>query len=221
MIATPDSRTCATNSSSRELDAEAGDRLELVERAAGVAEAAAAHHRERHAARGDERRRAERGLVADAAGRVLVDDLAPERRRSSGSPLAQHRLGERERLGARQAAEEDRHEPRGHLVVGHVAAHVADDSPPRPRRAMRPPSRFRSIRWAEQVLGLVLTEGLGRRGVRRASRDEDRHPHARAHRPDVVGDPIGFGGPGVGHRPDVASNGSATARSTRPRTWRS
>ena len=57
MIASPTSRTCATNSSVVELDAEAGDRLELVERAAGVAEPAAAHLPERHAARGDDRRR--------------------------------------------------------------------------------------------------------------------------------------------------------------------
>ena len=57
----------------REVDAEAGDRLELVERAAGVAEAAARHHRHRDAARGDRRRERDRDLVADAAGRVLVD----------------------------------------------------------------------------------------------------------------------------------------------------
>ena len=63
----------------RELDAEAGDRLELVERAAGVAEAAAAHLPERDAAGRDDRADGERRLVADAAGRVLVDDLAPER----------------------------------------------------------------------------------------------------------------------------------------------
>ena len=63
----------------RQLDAEARDRLELVERPAGVPEAAAAHLPERHAARGDDRADGERGLVADAAGRVLVDDPAAER----------------------------------------------------------------------------------------------------------------------------------------------
>ena len=90
MIAMPTSRTCARNSSSVELDAEAGDRLELVERAAGVAEAAAAHLPERHAARRDDRPDRERRLVADAAGRVLVDDLAGRARapRSIVSPLA-------------------------------------------------------------------------------------------------------------------------------------
>ena len=64
--------------------AEARDGLELVERAARVAEAAARHHRDRHAARGDERREAERDLVAHAAGRVLVD-LAPR-----GSATGRH-----------------------------------------------------------------------------------------------------------------------------------
>ena len=69
----------------RQLDAVAGDRLELVERAAGVAEAAAAHLPERDAARRDDRPDGERRLVADAAGRVLVDDLAAERARRGRS----------------------------------------------------------------------------------------------------------------------------------------
>ena len=60
-----------------QLGAEAGNRLELVERAARVPEAAAAHLPERHAARGDERRDRQRRLVADAAGRVLVATLRP------------------------------------------------------------------------------------------------------------------------------------------------
>src|SRR2546422_6077600 len=47
--------------------------LELVEGAAGVAQPAARHHRHGHAARRHERREHQRHLVADAAGRVLVD----------------------------------------------------------------------------------------------------------------------------------------------------
>ena len=81
MIAMPTSRTCAMNSSSRQLDAEARDRLELVERPARVPEPAAAHLPERHAARGDDRPDGDRRLVADAAGRVLVDDAPAELRR--------------------------------------------------------------------------------------------------------------------------------------------
>ena len=44
----------------------AGDRVELVERPAGVAEAAAGDHRHGAAARGDDRREQQRDLVADA-----------------------------------------------------------------------------------------------------------------------------------------------------------
>ena len=62
-----------------ELGAVARDRLELVERAAGVTEAAAAHLPERDTARRDDRADRQRRLVADAARRVLVDDLAAER----------------------------------------------------------------------------------------------------------------------------------------------
>ena len=71
----------------RQLDAEAGDRLELVERAARVPEPAAGHLPEGDAAGGDDRADGDRGLVPDAAGRVLVDDAPPERPpRSSVSP---------------------------------------------------------------------------------------------------------------------------------------
>src|SRR2546427_9435630 len=54
-------------------------RLELVEGAAGVAQPAARHHRHGHAARRHERREHQRHLVADAAGRVLVDARCPPR----------------------------------------------------------------------------------------------------------------------------------------------
>ena len=111
----------------RQLDAEPRDRLELVERAAGVPEPTAAHLPERDAAGGDDRADGDRRLVADAAGRVLVDDLAAERRtdveRLAG---ADHRVGERERLGRRQALEVDGHAPRRHLVVGHLVARVGE-----------------------------------------------------------------------------------------------
>ena len=69
----PTSPTISREALGGNLRQEAGNRLELVERPAGVAEAAPAHHRHRDAARGDERREAEAHLVADAAGRVLVD----------------------------------------------------------------------------------------------------------------------------------------------------
>ena len=85
--ATPMRRTCSISSSRLEADPEARDRLELVERPARVREPAARHLGHRHVAGRNERRERDRRLVADAAGRVLVDDASPERAdRSSGSP---------------------------------------------------------------------------------------------------------------------------------------
>ena len=89
------SRSCSIISSGRELDAEARDRLELVERPAGVPEPAAAHLPERHAARGHDRADGDRRLVADAAGRVLVDHLAAERAADvERVARADHRVGQ-------------------------------------------------------------------------------------------------------------------------------
>ena len=112
----------------RQLRAEAGDRLELVERAAGVAEPATAHLPERHSARGDDRADRERCLVADAAGRVLVDHLPPSAPlRSIVSPLLIIASVSTNVSGLGETAEVDGHAERGHLVVGHVAARVAED----------------------------------------------------------------------------------------------
>ena len=110
-----------------QIRAKAGDRFELVERAAGRAEAAAGDHRHLQVAAGQQRRERQRNLVADAAGRVLVD-----LRRFAGRPLerdagVEHVLGERGDFGDRHAAQVDGHRPGRHLVVGHVAADVAGD----------------------------------------------------------------------------------------------
>ena len=111
----------------RQLDAKARDRLQLVERSAGVAEAAAAHLGERHAARRHDRADRDRRLVAHAAGRVLVDHLAAERRvQVDRVARRDHRVGQVVGLLGRQAAEEDRHRERGELVVGHLVARVAE-----------------------------------------------------------------------------------------------
>ena len=112
----------------RQLDAEAWDRLELVEGAARVPEPAPGHLPERDAARGDDRADGERGLVPHPSGRVLVDDAPPERggeiERLAG---ADHRVRERVRLASREPLEVDGHAPSRHLVVGNVAARVAED----------------------------------------------------------------------------------------------
>ena len=111
-----------------EVDGEPGNGLELVERAAGVAEPAAAHLPDRHSAGGDDRPDCDRRLVADAAGRVLVDNLAAERGAEvERAAAADHRVGERVGLGGVQAAEVDGHAEGGELVVGDLAARVAED----------------------------------------------------------------------------------------------
>ena len=104
------------------------DRLELVERPAGMSEAAAAHLSERDAARCDDRPDGERRLVTDAACRMLVDDLAPE----LGTEVdrlaaANHRVGEHVGLARREPAEEHRHAERSHLVIGNLATGVAEN----------------------------------------------------------------------------------------------
>jgi hypothetical protein len=65
---------------------ETGDALELVEGAAGVAEAAAADHGHAHAAGGHEGGEGQADLVADAAGAVFVDLAAGHVEKSRTSP---------------------------------------------------------------------------------------------------------------------------------------
>ena len=130
----------------REVGAEAGNRFELVERTAGMAERAARHHRHDDAGRRDERREDDRHLVADAAGRMFVDARTAEVREVETLAAGDHRVGERGRLGAIEAVEKTRHEQRRHLVVGHVAARRRSAASERHSAgSMRPPSRFRSI----------------------------------------------------------------------------
>ena len=62
----------------REVGAEPGDRLELVERAAGVPEPAPRHHRHRDAERRDQWGEDERHFVPHPPGGVLVDALDRE-----------------------------------------------------------------------------------------------------------------------------------------------
>ena len=97
----------------------AGDRLELVCRAAGDAEPPPRQGRDGDAARGRKRLHHERELVADAAGGVLVC-----RRHGQPAPLqagtgAHHRVGEVGRLPLVHATAADRHGEGAHLVVGH------------------------------------------------------------------------------------------------------
>jgi hypothetical protein len=112
-----------------ELGVEAGDGFELVQSAAGVAEAAAGDHGDADAGdsagcgggqavgckdRGDE----EGGLVADAAGGVLVDGEGLERAGVEGFAGEAHGGGEGGELVGIEAALEDGHEEGGDLGVG-------------------------------------------------------------------------------------------------------
>ena len=111
-----------------EVDAEAGNRLELVERPSRVPEPAPAHLPDRHAAGRHDRADRDRRLVADAAGGVLVHDLPAEGGAEvERAAAADHRVGERVRLGRRHPAEVDGHAERGQLVVRDLAARVAED----------------------------------------------------------------------------------------------
>ena len=76
----PVSASTRRNSAGGQEDVHAGDGLQLVEGAAGVAQAAAGQHRHLDPAGGDQRGDDEADLVADAAGAVLVDLRAGHRR---------------------------------------------------------------------------------------------------------------------------------------------
>jgi len=106
---------------------EAGNCFELVERAAGVTESAAADHGNGYTGSGSERSEHERSLVANAAGGVLVDFARGQRREIEHFARMQHGVGERRGFGAGHAAQHNRHEPRGDLVVGDIAARVGVD----------------------------------------------------------------------------------------------
>jgi hypothetical protein len=90
------------------LGAVAGDRVELVERAAGMAEPAARDHRHIGAAGGERRGEHQADVVADPAGRMLVDHRAGQVPAQHRAGIA-HRLGQRHALVGLHAAEEHRH----------------------------------------------------------------------------------------------------------------
>ena len=96
----------------RDVHPEAGDRLELVQRAARVPEAAPGDHRHEAAAGRDQRCEHEADLVADAAGRVFVDDRP-------GQPRARpvEHLARAERAHAADAEEQLLTDPRAVIAA--------------------------------------------------------------------------------------------------------
>ena len=99
--------------------------FKLVERAAGMSQAAAADHGNRHAGGGCKRRQHKRSLVAHAAGGMLVDFLRRQRREIEHFARVQHRIRQRSSLGSRHAPQHHRHQPRGNLIVRDIAARVS------------------------------------------------------------------------------------------------
>ena len=93
-----------------------------------MAEPATAHLRERDAASSDDRSDRERRLVSNTAGGMLVDHSPVERTvQIDRLPARDHRLRQRECLGARQGTKVDGHAERRHLVVGNLSARVGEN----------------------------------------------------------------------------------------------
>ena len=109
---------------------EPGDRLELVQGAAGVAEAAAGQLRHRGTARRDERREDQADLVAHSPGRVLVHGGPADGGQVQPVPRGDHGRGPGPQLGAVKTTEVDRHQQRGHLLVGDLVPGVRLEQPP-------------------------------------------------------------------------------------------
>ena len=126
-MAQPQTFEQATKFSDRKIYVEAGDGFQLVECAAGVAEAAAADHGDRHARRGGQRSQHQRSFVADAAGGMLVDFARRQGRKIEHVAGMQHRVGQGCGFSARHALQNDRHQPGRHLIVGNFAVGVGAD----------------------------------------------------------------------------------------------
>ena len=105
----------------------AGDALHLVDGAAGVAESAAAHLGDLDAAGRDDGCDDQRGLVAHAAGGVLVHLDARNGRKIDHDAAVGHHVGQLSSLLVGHAPQIDGHHPCRHLVIGHLAADEAVD----------------------------------------------------------------------------------------------
>jgi hypothetical protein len=107
----------------------AGDRLELVQRAAGMPEAAAGKLRHGGAAARHQRSEHQRDLVPDAAGRVLVHRGLAQAAEIEALARGDHLPGPGPELARGEAVEVDRHQQRGHLLVRHLAGRVGREQP--------------------------------------------------------------------------------------------
>ena len=110
-----------------ELVTETGDRFDLIQGAAGVAEAAAAHLDDGHATGGHQRQHDQRGRIAQAAGGMFIDGVGEQVGPIQLLARGSHGGGEGSSLGAGHATQEDGHEESGGLVIGQLSARVSLD----------------------------------------------------------------------------------------------
>ena len=106
-----------------------GDRLELVEGAAGVPETTAGELRDGDPEGGDEGSERERDLVAHTARGVLVRRRLTEPREVQSLAGGDHRPGPPAGLLGGHPVEEDRHRQGGHLLVADATVGVRVDDP--------------------------------------------------------------------------------------------
>ena len=111
----------------REGGSGAGHALHLINGAAGMAKAPATHLGDLHAAGRNDRRNDQRGLVAHAAGGVLVHLDARNGRKIHHHTAVSHYIGQLCGLLVGHTAQIDSHHPCSHLVVGHFSADIAID----------------------------------------------------------------------------------------------
>ena len=122
MIAQPAARTAARRRSRSGWVVVTGDAVQLVQRAASMAQSAARDHRHIRAARRHDRRQHQAHLVADAAGRVLVENRTVQIAPGEAGTGSGHGVGERDSLRAAHAVEENGHGERRHLALGDAPA---------------------------------------------------------------------------------------------------
>ena len=111
----------------REGGSGAGHALHLIDGAAGMAKAPAAHLGDLHAAGCDDRCNDQRGLVTHAASGVLVHLDARNGRKIHHHTAVSHHIGQLCGLLIGHAAQIDSHHPCSHLVISHFSADIAID----------------------------------------------------------------------------------------------
>ena len=111
----------------REGGSGAGHALHLIDGTAGMAKAPAAHLGDLHAAGRHDGGNDQRGLVAHAAGGVLVHLDARNGRKVHHDAAVGHHVGKLCRLFVGHAAQVHSHHPGSHLIIGHLTGHITVD----------------------------------------------------------------------------------------------